>query len=69
MSQISKHLICLTQEKYNGQFAALKCSKETTSTMTEEIDLMLQIGNHKNIIKLHGICYYLSKLQESVQAF
>ena len=32
--------------------------------MTEEIDLMLQIGNHKNIIKLHGICYYLSKLQD-----
>ena len=50
--------------KYNGQLAALKCSKETTSTMTEEIDLMLQIGNHENIIRLHGICYQLNKLQD-----
>ena len=50
--------------KYNGQLAALKCSKETSSTMTEEIDLMLQIGNHVNIIKLHGVCYQLNKLQD-----
>ena len=50
--------------KYLNQFAALKCSKETSFTMKEEIDLMLKIGNHENIIKLLGICYGLSSLQD-----
>ena len=33
---------------------ALTSNSETSFTMTEEIDLMLKIGNHENIIRLLG---------------